>query len=74
MQALSSPISGVLGNKVDRTHIVSFGCFLWGVMTAAIGMSVSLRQVALMASFKHNVGLTRGRLNYSYMQIWAFKS
>lgn len=45
MQALSSPISGVVGNKVDRTHIVSFGCFLWGIMTAAIGMADSLRQV-----------------------------
>ena len=63
MQALSSPISGVLGDKVDRTRIVSFGCFLWGVMTAAIGMSVSLRQVGLMASFEHNVESTRGRLD-----------
>ena len=45
MQALSSPISGVVGKKVDRTHIVSFGCFLWGIMTAAIGMADSLRQV-----------------------------
>ena len=61
MQALSSPISGVLGDKVDRTHIVSFGCFLWGVMTAAIGMSVSLRQVGLMASLEHSVGSMRGR-------------
>ena len=50
LQALSSPISGVLGNKVDRTHIVSSGCFLWGVMTAAIGMSVSLRQVSAQGS------------------------
>ena len=45
VQALSSPVSGVLGDKVDRTHIVALGCFLWGVMTAAIGMSHSLHQV-----------------------------
>jgi hypothetical protein len=44
-QALSSPISGVLGDKLDRTHIVSFGCFLWGVMTAGIGMAKSLSEV-----------------------------
>jgi nitrate/nitrite transporter NarK len=28
VQALSSPLSGVLGDKYDRTHIVAFGCFL----------------------------------------------
>ena len=48
VQALSSPVSGVLGDKVDRTHIVALGCFLWGVMTAAIGMSASLHQVPLL--------------------------
>ena len=48
VQALSSPVSGVLGDKVDRTHIVALGCFLWGVMTAAIGMSHSLHQVLLL--------------------------
>lgn len=53
LQAISSPISGVLGDKVDRTHIVSFGCFLWGVMTAAIGMAVSLRQVCCLSAFLH---------------------
>ena len=49
VQALSSPVSGVLGDKVDRTHIVALGCFLWGVMTAAIGMSHSLHQVWLLS-------------------------
>lgn len=43
-QAISSPISGFLGDKYDRTHIVAFGCCLWGVMTAAIGMSNSVQQ------------------------------
>ena len=38
-------MSGILGDKYDRTHIVAFGCFLWGIMTTAIGLSTSVRQV-----------------------------
>ena len=49
MQAATSPISGVLGDKYDRTHIVAFGCFLWGVMTAVIGFSTSLHQASCHA-------------------------
>lgn len=45
LQALSSPVSGILGDKYDRTHIVAFGCCLWGVMTAFIGLSSSIHQV-----------------------------
>lgn len=52
LQAATSPISGVLGDKYDRTHIVAFGCFLWGVMTAVIGFSTSLHQ-ARHASILH---------------------
>ena len=48
-QALSSPISGILGDKYDRTHIVAFGCFLWGIMTTAIGFSTSIHQVCSQA-------------------------
>ena len=44
MQAATSPISGVLGDKYDRTHIVALGCFLWGIMAAVIGFSTSLHQ------------------------------
>ena len=50
MQAATSPISGVLGDKYDRTHIVAFGCFLWGIMTALIGFSTSLHQVCLVVA------------------------
>ncbi|EIE19976.1 MFS general substrate transporter [Coccomyxa subellipsoidea C-169] len=56
VQALSSPISGILGNNFDRTSIVSFGCFLWGVMTAAVGMCTSLSQ-AMLYSAANGVGL-----------------
>ena len=57
LQAATSPISGVLGDKYDRTHIVAFGCFLWGVMTAVIGFSTSLHQ-ARYASI-HHISLVR---------------
>ncbi|CAL8466343.1 g5879 [Coccomyxa elongata] len=56
VQALSSPISGIIGNNYDRTSIVSFGCFLWGVMTAALGMCTSLSQ-AMIYSGANGVGL-----------------
>lgn len=46
-QALSSPISGVLGDKYDRTSIISLGAFLWGTMTFAIGLSTSIHQVLM---------------------------
>lgn len=45
VQALSSPLGGLLGDRMDRTHIVAFGCVLWGAMTAGIGLSHTLAQV-----------------------------
>ncbi len=50
VQALSSPIGGLLGDRMDRTHIVAFGCVLWGAMTAGIGLSHTLTQVCLAPS------------------------
>lgn len=44
LQALTSPISGLVGDRYDRSYVVAFGCLLWGVMTAAIGLSRSLGQ------------------------------
>lgn len=44
MQALTSPLSGLVGDRYDRSYVVAFGCLLWGVMTAAIGLSRSLGQ------------------------------
>ena len=43
-QALSSPVSGLLGDRFDRCHLVAGGCLLWGVMTAAVGLSNTLPQ------------------------------
>lgn len=41
---------GLLGDRLDRTHIIAFGCFLWGVMTMCIGLSHTLTQVCRLAS------------------------
>ncbi|KAK9866373.1 hypothetical protein WJX84_011358 [Apatococcus fuscideae] len=51
VQALTSPLSGILGDAYDRTHIVTFGCLLWGIMTAAIGFSQSLSQAMVSCAF-----------------------
>lgn len=45
VQALTSPIGGLLGDRMDRTYLVAFGCILWGAMTAGIGLSQTLSQV-----------------------------
>ena len=45
MQALVSPFCGILGDKYNRIIIVAVGTFLWGIMTAAIGLSTTLPQV-----------------------------
>ncbi|KAK9838210.1 hypothetical protein WJX84_009326 [Apatococcus fuscideae] len=51
VQAISSPLSGILGDAYDRTHIVTFGCLLWGIMTTAIGFSQSLSQAMISCAF-----------------------
>lgn len=44
-QALVSPFTGILGDKFNRIILVAVGTFLWGIMTAAIGLSTTLSQV-----------------------------
>lgn len=56
VQAMSSPVSGVLGDKYDRTHIIALGCFLWGIMTTAIGLSTSIYQAMIWCAI-NGVGL-----------------
>ncbi|KAL6771840.1 hypothetical protein ACKKBG_A28005 [Auxenochlorella protothecoides x Auxenochlorella symbiontica] len=51
VQALSSPISGILGDRCDRTRVVTAGCLIWGVMTVAVGVSTSLRQAMVACAF-----------------------
>ncbi len=43
-QALVSPLSGLLGDNLNRIHLVAAGTLLWGGMAAAIGMATSLPQ------------------------------
>ena len=45
VQAASSPMAGLLGDRLDRVHLVATGCLLWAACTAAIGMSTTLAQV-----------------------------
>ncbi len=45
--ALVGCSGGLLGDRLDRTHIIAFGCFLWGVMTMAIGLSTTLTQACI---------------------------
>ncbi len=45
VQALFSPFTGILGDKFNRIIIIAIGTFLWGIMTAAIGLSTTLPQV-----------------------------
>jgi hypothetical protein len=45
LQALISPLTGILGDKFNRIILVVVGTFLWGIMTAAIGLSTTLSQV-----------------------------
>lgn len=51
VQAASSPLSGILGDRVDRTLLVTTGCTLWGIMTSAIGASTSLHQAMIACAF-----------------------
>ena len=62
VQALSSPVGGLLGDRLDRTYIVAFGCLLWGVMTAAIGLSTSLEQARLGSKRMASPFLLQSRL------------
>lgn len=54
-QALASPLSGLIGDKADRTKVVAAGCLLWGVMTSAIGLATTIPQVGICARTKCGV-------------------
>ena len=45
VQALTSPVGGLLGDRMDRTYLVAFGCILWGAVTGGVGLSQTLTQV-----------------------------
>mmetsp|Transcript_5450 Transcript_5450/g.15171 ORF Transcript_5450/g.15171 Transcript_5450/m.15171 type:complete len:500 (+) Transcript_5450:565-2064(+) len=57
VQAFTSPLSGVLGDTHDRGQIIAAGCFLWGLMTAAMGLSNTFA-VAVFFSAWNGLGLS----------------
>ncbi|KAK9835393.1 hypothetical protein WJX81_006954 [Elliptochloris bilobata] len=56
VQALTSPVAGLLGDRLNRCYVVSFGAILWGVMTVAIACSTNLAQ-AMSYSAVNGLGL-----------------
>lgn len=46
VQAASSPMAGLLGDRLDRVHLIATGCLLWAACTAAIGMSRTLLEAS----------------------------
>ncbi|KAK9838092.1 hypothetical protein WJX81_000768 [Elliptochloris bilobata] len=56
VQAASSPMAGLLGDRLDRVHLVATGCLLWAACTAAIGMSTTLTQM-MVCSGANGLGL-----------------
>eukprot|EP00892_Ulva_mutabilis_P011286 jgi/Ulvmu1/852/UM100_0003.1 len=50
MQALSSPISGVLGDTIDRTIIVAAGALIWSACTVGVSMSTHLVQACVFTT------------------------
>ena len=45
VQALATPLSGILGDRLDRTYVIAGGALLWGVMTIAMGLANTAGQV-----------------------------
>ena len=47
VQALASPLAGVLGHYVNRTHVITAGAALWGAMCLCFAFTRSIAQVRL---------------------------
>ncbi|ERN17569.1 hypothetical protein AMTR_s00059p00134890 [Amborella trichopoda] len=56
VQALASPIAGILVLHYDRPTILSMGTLFWALSTAAVGVSQEFRQVAFWRAI-NGVGL-----------------
>lgn len=56
VQALCSPIAGLLATKYNRTQVIGWGTMLWAASTAGVGMSTSYFQCAVWRAFT-GVGL-----------------
>jgi len=51
VQAVTSPIGGLLGHYFNRVIILSIGCFIWAAMAAAFAMTHSVATGALFWAF-----------------------
>jgi MFS family permease len=65
LQTLASPLSGILGDRYNRVAVLSTGAFIWGIMTSAMALTVTLHQVrgaggATTHSVVHYVWYNRG--------------
>ncbi|KAG0481676.1 hypothetical protein HPP92_012534 [Vanilla planifolia] len=47
IQAISSPLAGVLALRYDRRAVLALGTACWGLPTAAVGVSQNFQQVAI---------------------------
>eukprot|EP00891_Asterochloris_glomerata_P000173 jgi/Astpho2/173/e_gw1.00004.7.1_t len=56
VQALASPLGGIMGHHYNRITVVTIGCLLWGVMTALFSVTQSLQQ-GMILSAVNGVGL-----------------
>lgn len=45
VQALFSPAAGLLGDRLNRVHVIAFASFLWGIMTICMGLSKTFTQM-----------------------------
>ncbi|WIA28672.1 hypothetical protein OEZ86_011208 [Tetradesmus obliquus] len=49
VQTLASPLSGILGDRYNRVAVLSTGAFIWGIMTSAMALTVTLHQAMMFA-------------------------
>lgn len=65
-QTLSSPLSGILGDRYDRILVLSTGAFIWAIMTSAMALTVTLRQVRCWSHLSEQTRLQ------SMQQTWVW--
>lgn len=56
IQALASPLGGILGHNFNRVWVITGGCLLWGVMTGGFSLCTVLWQGMVLSAI-NGVGL-----------------
>ncbi|DBA71660.1 TPA: hypothetical protein ACH3X2_001115 [Trebouxia sp. C0005] len=57
VQAVASPLGGVLGHNFNRVWVITGGCLLWGVMTGGFSLCTVLWQGMVLSAI-NGVGLS----------------